>query len=396
MGSSPSTEKHSAHELESYLKREIQNGDTKLLALIKDKVEFYQLYKSSIKPLLLHYAALQGNEEWVKFLIDQKFNVDNLCEGKETSLHSCIRARRNCVSCVKILLKAKANINALNVWGRSPLMEAIVQFKFNIVDYLLSEGADVNLGDNQKTTPLHVCASYGNLECLKTMLAKGANQNAQDERGRTSLYFAINGNHDEVVHFLIKNGCNVNLYDPDFGSPLQKTLTMSKSNLVYSLLKVGASTELSRASRLDNMRLSLAELAIHTVQRSLEACPKNDINNEDGNLSGPTGKALRHIHCFQLIIIAHGFPIQKNISDRLKHIVGKCKIHVLKNELLKLQHLVSSVTKPNLNRGPVDSLQNLARFQCRKYLMASRRNVIWACDQIDVLPVLMNIITLKL
>jgi ankyrin repeat protein len=73
----------------------------------------------------------------------------------------------------EIILKAKGDINAKNVWGRTPLMEAIVQFRYEMVDYLLAEGADVNIADDHKTTPLHVCASYGNLTCLKTMLANG-------------------------------------------------------------------------------------------------------------------------------------------------------------------------------------------------------------------------------
>jgi hypothetical protein len=68
----------------------------------------------------------------------------------------------------------------------------------------------------------------------------------------------------------------------------------------------------------------------------------------------------------------------------------------LKKELVKLQQLVNAMSKPQTRKGPVDSLQNLARFHSRQYLMASRRNVIWSCDQMDIPTVLVKILTFRL
>lgn len=399
MGSTPSTNKYSSTDgIQSEILNSIKKGDKILLSKIKEKPELYKhLHQAILPSTVLHYAILYGQLEWVNYLIDQKFDINGLSEGNETPLHSCVRAKRTGLACAKIILKAKGDINAKNVWGRTPLMEAIVQFRYEIVDYLLAEGADVNIADDHKTTPLHVCASYGNLTCLKTMLARGANQNAQDERGRTSLYFAITGNHKEVVFYLIENGCNINIYDSNFGSPLQKALTMANLDLVQALLKAGASTNIYTTSKLTNIRLSLLELTFHTILVSLEVCSSNEENWLEVSASyGPAAKAQCHIQCFKLLSVAHGFPIQKNVKDRLKHILVKCKVEDLKKELVKLQQLVNAMSKPQTRKGPVDSLQNLARFHSRQYLMASRRNVIWSCDQMDIPTVLVKILTFRL
>lgn len=392
MGSWPSTDTTRSN-LQAEVLRAIKHDDTKFLSFIQDNSEVSAQYCQTFPQFLLHYAAQHGRVEWVKYLLEKNFNVNSLAEGKETPLHSCVRAQHNGVACAKIILKEKSDINAQNVWGHSPLMEAIIQFKFEMVDYLLSEGADVQLPDDNKTTPLHVCASYGNICYLNELLGRGADQNAQDGRGRTPLYFAINGNHKRVIEFFIQNGCNVNLYDSNFGSPLQKAVTMSNIELVQRLLKVGANTSMYNISRMGNVKLSLSELALHTVQVSVELVSPTQC--EDVDLSGPEAKALRHIQCFKLLVIAHGLPVPKNIRDRIKQIVQKCKVDCLKNELLKLQTLANSMAQLSVKR-PVDTLQNLSRLQCRIYLMRSKRNVIWACDQMDVPNILKNILTFKL
>ena len=392
MGSLPSRDTTKSNLRADVLKA-IKQDDINFLSSMKDNSEESDQYRQTFPPFLLHYAAQHGRVEWVKYLIEQNFNVNSLTEGKETPLHSCVRAQHNGVQCAKIILEEKSDINAQNVWGHSPIMEAVVQFKFEMVDYLLSEGADVQLPDDNKTTPLHVCASYGNIGYLKKLLDRGADQNAQDGRGRTPLYFAINGNHKRVIEFFIQNGCNVNLYDSNFGSPLQKAITMSNIDLVQQLLKVGANTSMYNISRMSNVKLSLSELALHTVQVSVELVGPTE--DEDGDLYGPAAKAFRHIQCFKLLLIAHGLPVPKDIRDRIRQIIQKCKVERLKMELLKVQTLANSMAQLSAKR-PVDSLQNVSRLQCRIYLMRSKRNVIWACDQMDVPHILKNILTFKL
>lgn len=52
---------------------------------------------------------------------------------------------------------------------------------------LLNAGADVNfaLSDGTKSTPLHICARQGSVQCFRTLLEYGADVNALNHNGET-------------------------------------------------------------------------------------------------------------------------------------------------------------------------------------------------------------------
>jgi len=58
-----------------------------------------------------------------------------------------------------------------------------------IVRYLLSRDADVDIADNRGATPLHRCASKGNISVLKLLLDSGPrlHVDAKDSYGNTPL-----------------------------------------------------------------------------------------------------------------------------------------------------------------------------------------------------------------
>jgi hypothetical protein len=68
-------------------------------------------------------------------------------------------------------------------------------------------GADVNIGDKQKTTPLHLAAQRGHVYACRTLLTLGADGAVTDAGGYSALYVAVHsGNGAVFAELLSKQG----------------------------------------------------------------------------------------------------------------------------------------------------------------------------------------------
>ena len=89
-------------------------------------------------------------------------------------------------------MTAKADVNAKNKTGATPLHFATNYGQLEIVELLISKGADVNAKDHVSITPLHLVPIFHNhqLKIAGLLIAKGANVNAKSGDGSTPLDWA--------------------------------------------------------------------------------------------------------------------------------------------------------------------------------------------------------------
>lgn len=104
-------------------------------------------------------------------------------ERGETSLH--VAAIRGDQEGVKKLLDSGVNPNVLDFAGWSPLHEACSHGYFNIALSLIKAGANVNAKGLDDDTPLHDAAVIGNLKLVKLLVEKGADVFAKNRKGKT-------------------------------------------------------------------------------------------------------------------------------------------------------------------------------------------------------------------
>ncbi|MEJ2702298.1 MAG: ankyrin repeat domain-containing protein [Sedimentisphaerales bacterium] len=77
----------------------------------------------------------------------------------------------------------------------------------DMVKFLLTNGADVNVVGHFGWTPLHDAAWNGRLAIAELLIAKGAKVNAQAEKWvRTPLDAAISQGHTATAELLRKHG----------------------------------------------------------------------------------------------------------------------------------------------------------------------------------------------
>ena len=76
------------------------------------------------------------------------------------------------------------------------------------VGFLLSRGADPNMGDTNGDTPLIVAAGIGFEEAASQMLRRGAKVDATNRRGETALTVAVQQRQPRLVELLLRAGAN--------------------------------------------------------------------------------------------------------------------------------------------------------------------------------------------
>ena len=104
-----------------------------------------------------------------------------------------------------IKMKAMSSINQQDRDGRSALLVAAQCRQYKVCEYLLKEGADINLCDNDNISPLyHLCAD-GDIENLERFISEGADVNAEG-----CLQVALDLNHINIAEELLKHNVNVN------------------------------------------------------------------------------------------------------------------------------------------------------------------------------------------
>ena len=124
-------------------------------------------------------------------------------KASDISIHDAVGTGN--IEAVKQHIAAGMDVNAKHdAFGITPLEIAAIAGHKEIVELLISEGADVNAKDKKGRTPLHWAATHGRKEIVELLIAKGADVNAKTEGGITPLDWAKR--HPEIADLFRKHG----------------------------------------------------------------------------------------------------------------------------------------------------------------------------------------------
>ena len=96
------------------------------------------------------------------------------------------------------------------------------------------------LGDR---TALHLAADYGHVEVVETLLSQGADIDAENDMNYTALHIAVEGDHKDIVRILLENGAD-SLPNRFGETPLEMAVEKGHTEMVEILRKAeGAGSE---------------------------------------------------------------------------------------------------------------------------------------------------------
>ena len=122
-------------------------------------------------------------------------------------------------------LKAVFNQCELNAYDRRSFNKPALSFydvPLELMDWLIAQGADINVKDEYDRTPLHYHAQVNDIERVTLLLEKGADIEAIAQYDETPLHAA--GYHPEVTALLIAKGANVKAKDDMKHNPMEAML----------------------------------------------------------------------------------------------------------------------------------------------------------------------------
>lgn len=204
-------------------------------ALWTSHTEAAELLRAAGATLNLPEAAESGDMERVKQLLPTS-TKDELGEALVRAAHS------EHSDIVRMMLSAKANVNAKDDDDNTALHHAVRWGYTDIVEQLLAAGADANLPNDDRETAFWLAVWAGKTECLRMLLAHQEIKNINRKLdGTTMLHMAAAAGQAEIVRMLIDAGADINLKNTYFKeTPLASALSNNRKEVAEILRAAGA------------------------------------------------------------------------------------------------------------------------------------------------------------
>jgi len=160
-----------------------RNGHTSIVRALLEAGADPESKTTSGDYTALMFAAKNGHDEIIKLLLGYQVSVDASASDGFTAL--ALAAQNGRLSCAKTLLEAGADKNLgprLDSWyeeRRTPLLLAVERGHEDVVELLLSVGANIEHDDPRQCTPIEIAAYAGNERMVAGLLDAGAKRQSE-------------------------------------------------------------------------------------------------------------------------------------------------------------------------------------------------------------------------
>lgn len=190
------------------------------------------------------------------------------CAWGDTLLNDAIKTGN--LEIVKILID-----NGAYVEGQgncvTPLSTAIVSNNENVVDFLISKGANVNNNARENDVfnyPIIMAAHLNEPSILEKLIKAGADVNIKDSNNETALIIAAESGHKNIVEILLTYHADINTQTKGCWNAVDRAILENKGEVVEILKAKGAKSHdvatLTNFTKLYSMNWNICQVGLQS------------------------------------------------------------------------------------------------------------------------------------
>ncbi|WQF88297.1 Putative P-loop containing nucleoside triphosphate hydrolase [Colletotrichum destructivum] len=240
----------------------------------------------------VHIAAFFGLERLVRKAIsnNKKVNFNAQTKRGETPLYWAVTHGRR--SFAEFLIQEGAELNVPNVEKRTALHKAIMAGDRNLMEVILSSGSlNLELEDSEGYTCLRWAARYGQLKTVEALLKSGADVNAADKDSYTALRWAAHEGYKPIIKSLVHHGASVKTSGRDSWTLLNWAAQEGQDDMVKFLVKCRVDLDSTDADGFTALRWAMKYNRSTTAWLLIQA--RADVNKPDNQGTQPLHAAVQ-------------------------------------------------------------------------------------------------------
>ena len=221
----------------------------------------------------VHFVAKRGDEAMMAVLVSARADLEAMDQQGITPLLAACTSGQ--LALAQMLIENGANISINDHQGTTPLQAACAAGHLALAQMLIENGADISIKDHQGTTPLLVACAAGHLALAQMLIENGADISSKDQQGTTILQAACAAGQLALAQMLIENGADISVANMDGNTPMFTACAAGHINVAMMLIEKGA--DISAVSTAGNTPLMAACAARHLTLAQLLAGKGADI-----------------------------------------------------------------------------------------------------------------------
>ncbi|XP_076822568.1 kinase D-interacting substrate of 220 kDa B-like isoform X2 [Clavelina lepadiformis] len=320
--SSPQIELQEINSSVGLLHQFVSEGNLQGVKEIVDNCTLLVNRKNQENLTALHVACNSGSKALVTYLIENGANLTAKDDNEFTPLITA--SMKGSLECVSAVFETRfpPSLEQMDVNGWTALMWASYKGHADVVDYLLTHGANVHATVAYNMTSLLWAAGRGFLDIVEALCRKGAKVNHVDKFGNTALIWASRHGYADVISCLLNHKADPNIVGANGCSGLINAVKGNHVECVPVLLQcpklnVNRTDQNGHSALCYAAKLGTADMASQLLDHGAY------LNLADLHGDSPLIKSIKHGHVEMVKLLLSKFA-DINVTGK----DGKTAIHL--------------------------------------------------------------------